>query len=585
VAKNKRIIILGGGVAGMSAAHELIARKFDVEVFERQPLAGGKARSLPVPGSATGGRKPLPGEHGFRFFPGFYSHLFDTLKRISYTNNKRGVFDNLVPATQIGFARFGKPALVLRTQVPWTLNGLKEIIRSITAADLDIPDGQAEFFAERAWQLMTSCTERRLAEYEQLSWWEFLEADSKSEDYVKFFVRGLTRSLVAARAEAASTYTIGDIFLQLFFDLLNTDRDVDKLLDGPTNEVWIDPWLKYLTGAGVKYHLGAKVVKINSAGGKIASVTIEENGKRFEARGDYYIAALPVEVMAGLITEEMLRIDSTLEHLKNLGSHVEWMNGLQIYLRRDIKLVHGHLSYVDSPWALTSVSQRQFWSDDFDFDEHGDGAVQGIISVDISDWNSKGLHGRSARESTKEQIFQEVWDQLKKSLNVNGQEILKDEDLHSYHLDPDIVFMNGQDDPDPAKKINEEPLLVNLVNTWGLRPEAYTRVPNLFLASDYVRTNTDLACMEAANEAARRAVNCIIDASGSRSRPCKIWAVKEPALFEFWRKHDGDRFAKGLPWLEKFSFAVFFSIRFWYYFLKHLYLRVRVKIHRWKLSD
>ena len=42
-----------------------------------------------------------------------------------------------------------------------------------------------------------------------------------------------------------------------------------------------------------------------------------------------------------------------------------------------------------------------------------------------------------------------------------------------------------------------------------------TRIPNLFLASDYVRTHTDLATMEGANEAARRAVNGILDATGS----------------------------------------------------------------------
>ena len=57
---------------------------------------------------------------------------------------------------------------------------------------------------------------------------------------------------------------------------------------------------------------------------------------------------------------------------------------------------------------------------------------------------------------------------------------------------------------------NLEPLLVNLVNTWALRPEATTAIPNLFLASDYVRTYTDLATMEGANEAARRAVNGLL---------------------------------------------------------------------------
>jgi uncharacterized protein with NAD-binding domain and iron-sulfur cluster len=68
-----KVIILGGGVAGMSAAHELIERGFDVQVFERKiRLPGGKARSVPVPDKDAGvNYNPLPGEHGFRFFPDF----------------------------------------------------------------------------------------------------------------------------------------------------------------------------------------------------------------------------------------------------------------------------------------------------------------------------------------------------------------------------------------------------------------------------------------------------------------------------------------------------------------------------------
>ena len=43
-----RVIVLGGGVGGMSAAHELIERGFEVVVLERRDIAGGKARSIPV---------------------------------------------------------------------------------------------------------------------------------------------------------------------------------------------------------------------------------------------------------------------------------------------------------------------------------------------------------------------------------------------------------------------------------------------------------------------------------------------------------------------------------------------------------
>ncbi|MGH7453380.1 MAG: FAD-dependent oxidoreductase, partial [bacterium] len=385
-------------------------------------------------------------------------------------------------------------------------------------------------------------------------------------------------------AEAASTYTVGNIFLQLFFDILDPNNDADRLLDGPTNDVWINPWLEHLRNAGVEYHLNARVVTINCDDEKVVNATIEKDGHTITVSGDYYICALPVEVMAALISEPMIKIDRTLADVRKLGAKVEWMNGLQIYLKRDVEIIRGHLNYVDSPWALTSVSQRQFWSKEFDLTQYGDGTVRGIISVDISDWDTKGLNGLTAKECTKQQIFEEIWNQLKKSLNIGGAEILRDEDVHSYHLDPDIVFENGPDDPAPENKRNTEPLLVNLVNTWGMRPEAYTRIPNLFLASDYVRTNTDLATMEAANEAARRAVNSIIYLSGSKVLLCKIWTLHEPEIFAFWREQDRRRFANGLPWREGFLLIELSSLSFWLHLIKHLYVRLRTRMRKWQLG-
>ena len=77
-----RVAVLGGGVGGLTAAHELVERGFEVVVLESRSIPGGKARSFAVPGSGVDGRADLPAEHGFRFFPGFYRHLPDTMGRI-----------------------------------------------------------------------------------------------------------------------------------------------------------------------------------------------------------------------------------------------------------------------------------------------------------------------------------------------------------------------------------------------------------------------------------------------------------------------------------------------------------------------
>jgi hypothetical protein len=158
------------------------------------------------------------------------------------------------------------------------------------------------------------------------------------------------------------------------------------------------------------------------------------------------------------------------------------------------------------------------------------------------------LNGKPARRCSREEIAFETWAQLKRSLNT-GATRLRDDQLHSWFLDPDIVDgPPGADAASSRANRNLEPLLVNYVDTWRLRPEAVTRIPNLFLASDYVRTFTDLATMEAANEAARRAVNGVLLATQSDAGPCAIWNLQEPALFEPFRAHDRLRYRRGLAW-------------------------------------
>src|SRR5437867_11491109 len=76
-----KVIVIGGGVGGLTAAHELAERGLEVHVYETRAAWGGKARSQPVAGTGTGGRRDLPGEHGFRFYPRFYRHVIDMMAR------------------------------------------------------------------------------------------------------------------------------------------------------------------------------------------------------------------------------------------------------------------------------------------------------------------------------------------------------------------------------------------------------------------------------------------------------------------------------------------------------------------------
>ena len=538
-----KVIILGGGIAGLSAAHELIERGFAVEVYEVLAIPGGKARSFAVPGSGKDGRRDLPGEHGFRFFPRFYRHVIDTMRRIPYGASGT-VADNLIDTTRCQLARYGRHAVDLPARSPRTINDVRVVLDDLgrfLGGDLGLSHDDFAFFGSKVWQIVTSCRERRLAEYETLGWWEFIGAENRSLAYQKLLGHGITRSLVAAKAREASTKTIGDIFVQLIFDIVMPGPSTDRVLNGPTNDVWIDPWVAYLRSRGAAYHHNAKAVSVTFDGERIREARLDRGGATETVSGDYFVFALPVEDVIDLITPEMINADPVLASLFTLDDITEWMNGIQIYLTEDVSIARGHTIYVDSPWALTSISQAQFWND-ISMTGYADGRVKGIISVDISEWDQKGLNGKSARECTAEEIKAEVWDQLKRSLNYGDVMMLKDEHVHSWSLDPGLRFSRY------GETANEEPLLVNLVDTWKLRPEAVTRISNLFLASDYVRTFTDLATMEAANEAARRAVNGILDAARSDAARCSVWQLHEPEIFAPWRELDFIRFSQGLPW-------------------------------------
>ncbi len=534
------VAIYGGGVGGLSAAQELAERGFAVTVYERNAAFGGKARSLSVACSGTGGRTDLPGEHGFRFFPGFYKHVTDTMDRIPFGTKGATCRDNLVLATRILLARQGKVDPIWIARFPETLDDFRTAFFALFD-NLDIPHHEIAFFVTRLLALATSCEERYREEYEQITFWDFIGANARSESYRRYLGQGMTRSLVAMRAEESSTRTVGRILLQLFYGILVPGRVFDRLLSGPTNDVWIDPWRTHLTERlGVTLVPKATVRAFDLEGDRIRSVSIERNGQVESVTADYHVAAMPVEVMQGLLTPELARAAPSLARLGELRT--EWMNGIQFYLETDQPLAHGHTIYLDSNWALTSISQRQFWRG-YDLSTYGNGRVGGILSVDISNWTAPGnFSGKPAMSAaSREEIKEEVWAQLKAALNAAGHVQLDDRNLVDWFLDPDIQL------PNPGTVTNAEPLLINHAGSLAARPEAFTEIGNLFLAADYVRTHTDLATMEGANEAARRATNAILAVSGVAVAPCDLWEFDIPLAMRKAQLLDQVRFRLGLP--------------------------------------
>lgn len=568
------VAVLGGGIGGLSAAQELAERGFDVTVYEANDRFGGKARSMPGPQRGLG--PALPAEHGFRFFPGFYSHLTDTMERIPFPGSGSGpdpegealaatdggtavrsgsgqagagaTSGNARPAQSVADNLVACPSMLQATlddvreisvETPESVDDWVEVLASIFGGR-DVPPDESAYFINRLLHLLTSCRARRENELETTTWWEFIDAESMSDSYRTYLGYGLTQALVAMRPQVSSARTIGRIYVQLFRSRLDSDTDADRVLNGPSNAAWIDPWVRYLEALGVDLRPGAPVERIHADGRRVTGVTVDET----ERRADQYVAALPVEVMRRLTTPELTAAAPALEGLAELET--AWMNGLQFYLSEPLPIAEGHSVFYDSPWALTAVSQRQFWSPEvFDLSAcDGDDDVAEVLSVIVSEWDEPGiLFDKPARQCRADELRREVWAQL--AAHLDGSDArLREEAVVDWFIDPELHF---EETDDGVRVRNDAPLLINTVGSLEHRPPAATAASNLTLAADYVRTETDLASMEAANEAARRATNAVLEREGVEAEPCELWEFREPAVFRPLRRADRSRYRLGIP--------------------------------------
>lgn len=520
-----RVAVLGGGVAGLTAAHELAERGFQVTVYERKAL-GGKARSIPVAGTGMGGRRELPGEHGFRFIPSFYWNLPDTLRRIPFPGNANGTWDNLVSLSETRFAFRGRGDLMLPLEVPVAEYGnaaqlwhaMVGLLSGAGNAAALLPHEWA-FFLEKLHVYLTSSDARRFGQWEHMSWWEYMAAESKSQNF-QDYIGELGLGFVAARGALSSTRTMGDTVEALLYALMRRNGEtfgsLDRILDGPTNETWIDPWVVHLHNLGVQFQVGIEVELLDYSSGSIAAALARNtSGQAVRIEADWFVLAVPSDRAAGIVADPvLLAADPQLARIGNLLT--SWMNGIQFFLKQRLNIARGHFILLGSPWAITGLSQAQFWPVDFAA-TYGDGVVQDILSVDISHWDAPGiLYGKTAKQCTRGEIAAEVLAQMRQWID-NGAALLPDSIIHSYVLDPAI------ENPGTAGITNDEPLLINSRSSWNNRPEAKTRIPNLLLAGDHVRaTGFDLASMETANESGRRATNALLDAAGSGAARAKI---------------------------------------------------------------
>ena len=78
-------------------------------------------------------------------------------------------------------------------------------------------------------------------------------------------------------------------------------------------------------------------------------------GRRTRVEADWFVSAMPVERARRTLSRDVYRLDPSLRRLDDLFT--DWMVGIQYFLKEPVDIVHGHITFLDAPWALTRLNR------------------------------------------------------------------------------------------------------------------------------------------------------------------------------------------------------------------------------------
>jgi hypothetical protein len=514
----------------------------------------------------------LPGEHGFRFFPSYYRHVTDTMRRIPVYDQDgqmthRRVLDNLTPIAGTG------PATTLHG-AGTPLAALRAALGALIGGDYDPRD-----FVQmglRISRYLATCPERR-KKLEDIPWWAYLSGYCATTQcylyrYSDAFSRDATMSgrvLAAFDWREGDARTNGSTFMQLFTPIPDASPSrFDGALNGATTEAWLVHWRRFLAERGVRFVSGSletlEHAEIDRDEGVIASYrpagrTAAEPW-RWRTHGPHYVVVATDAPAAERASKPLFPyrvgvprgLDGYTTHFdghsrdpyteagRKAWDRFQSLSGAQYYLDQDFAITGGRTYSKTAPWALSAMNQQRLWAR-IPF-QRKDGFA-GLVSVDIGDFNAlAGPSQESAFESSRERFGEQVWMQMTAELQTAplGPNPVRVPRPRWFHIDDNLEFGKRADGKEVLLR-NATPYLVPIWKDWKNRPGSEPFDPSvpaaavppfkdhgpgvwiaphggypvhwgsLVYAGIYLRTFTRMTTMESANESGRHAVNAILD--------------------------------------------------------------------------
>jgi hypothetical protein len=454
------VIIVGSGLAGMSAATRLMEQGFDITLYEQNDFLGGKL------GAHRADGKPDPHEHCYHMYLNWYNNFWQLMREI-------GALDKFIPNSVIGYWRpgdkkarpgltnAGSPATILTNMFSGVAPPADQFISAYSLLDLigtqAMSAGVLEqtsvsnFFRSRGYSTDASIATAARTLAEAFASPSYLSSARSYQSLIKYGYRNPTPSL--------------------------------WLLTQNTNDAIFEPWGQRLEARAKELgrrfeiqrrtqvgelHLGDGEVRELTIGTMPSNPTTERgvqvkatNRRKVKVGGDLLLA-VPPRALGRLVSHEVATLAPKLEAVRLLRS--EPMISLDLYFRRKIPGLSNTITVLlESKYTLSLLDFSQVWSD---------------LSAGNTVLNVISSNADLIVDYPNEVILDIVLKELQRFLDFKPDDVDKDR----CHVQTNVG----------------EELFVNQVGSWDSRPTATCDIPNLFLAGDFCQTFIDVVTVEGA---------------------------------------------------------------------------------------
>ncbi len=275
------VLVMGGGLAGLSSAVHLLDQGFEVTLVESETLLGGRASSwLDSDGDSIDNALHV-------FFPhyvnilGFFEHV-GAKDVIRWTDTLTYYKDD------------GDRADFKALNLPAPFHGMSVFkFKHINLYDL-LRFGPAAMNS-------FSMNDAALAKLDKISLEDYLHGYGATQHLIDNMLRAMTNGLTFLEpyevSAKASAYWIRNV--------TTTNQAVRVgFARGGLGEIYVDKAVEYITSRGGRVITGTGVRSINLEGGNVKSVTSTEGA---ELEADLYVSALPFQVLRRVLPQEAFR--------------------------------------------------------------------------------------------------------------------------------------------------------------------------------------------------------------------------------------------------------------------------------------